>query len=222
MQSSSPRSRWVREVVITIPTWRLWVLITVAAVTSVLAAFHAIYPFLSVTKPVAANVLVVEGWLPDYALHHALDEYRKGGYELLVTSGGPLESGHHLSAYGDYATLAAATLRKMGMDPKSLVEAPAIKVERNRTYESAREVRAKLGSLSITIRGVNVVTEGPHARRTRLVYRRVFPPGTKVGVIATSSQEFDPDHWWRSSEGIKATFTEAIGWIYEFIFSSGR
>lgn len=42
---------------------------------------------LSETRRVEANTLVVEGWLPDYALEQALSEARSGNYDFIVTTG---------------------------------------------------------------------------------------------------------------------------------------
>lgn len=177
---------------------------------------------LSVSRPVAANILVVEGWLPDYALQQSLDEFRNGQYEYLVTAGGPLEQGYFLSGYGSYAHLAGATLKKLGLPGDRLIEAPAPETLRNRTFESVRSVRAKLNDRGIRIQGINVVSMGPHARRTRLVYQRVFGRNANVGVIAVAPRNYDPNRWWKSSEGVKSVFGEALGWVHELVLDSGR
>lgn len=178
--------------------------------------------FLSVNRPVAANVLVVEGWLPDYALQQSLDEFRNGQYERLVTAGGLLEQGYFLSDYGSYANLAGASLIKLGLPGDRLIEAPAPETFRNRTFESVRSVRAKLNERGIRIQGINVVSMGPHARRTRLVYQRVFGRYVNVGVIAVAPRDYDPNHWWKSSQGVESVFGEALGWVYELVLDSGR
>ena len=33
--------------------------------------------FLSADRPVQANVLIVEGWLPDYAMRGAIEEFKR-------------------------------------------------------------------------------------------------------------------------------------------------
>ena len=43
--------------------------------------------FLSVTKPVVANVLLIEGWMLDPALIIASNEFRTKNYEFIVTTG---------------------------------------------------------------------------------------------------------------------------------------
>jgi hypothetical protein len=50
-----------------------------------------LHPFLAMNVPVDAQILVVEGWLPNYALKAAAAEFNKGNYSVLVTTGGPIE-----------------------------------------------------------------------------------------------------------------------------------
>ena len=59
-----------------------------AAVLAVLlAVFFRVHPFLAVNNPVPADVLVVEGWVPAYALVDAWHYYQDGHYRLLLTTG---------------------------------------------------------------------------------------------------------------------------------------
>jgi len=50
-------------------------------------AFNYLTGYLSKSERVKANILIVEGWLPDYALDIACKEFRKDGYEYIVTTG---------------------------------------------------------------------------------------------------------------------------------------
>ena len=169
-----------------------------------------------------ANLLIVEGWLPDYALRDAVTEFGRGGYDYLVASGGPMERGTLVSGYATYAAIAAASLRRMGVPSDRVLEAPASRTYRNRTFQSARSVAQLLRARRLQPRGLNVVTAGPHARRTLVVYRKTFGDQTPVGVLSVPPQDYDPERWWRSSEGLKVTVTESFGWLYESLLSSGR
>lgn len=68
----------------------------IKVVISLLALFivfvyTGLQPFLSENEPAAdAQVLVVEGWLTDYALKAAMKEFRSHPYQVLVTTGGPI------------------------------------------------------------------------------------------------------------------------------------
>jgi hypothetical protein len=43
--------------------------------------------YLSKTGQVTANILIVEGWLPEYAVESAYKEFQKNGYEYIITTG---------------------------------------------------------------------------------------------------------------------------------------
>ena len=222
MDPQASKSRWFRKVTLWLPTWRVWICLLVILCGLLSGAVLSANRFLSMSRPVEANVLVVEGWLPDYALQEAVNEFRNGHYQYLVASGGPIEKGHFITGYDTYAAIAAATLRKLGFPNDRLIEAPAAKTFRNRTFESAKRVRTKLNDLGLNLQGLNVVSEGPHARRTWMVYRKVFGQMTEVGVIAVTPQNYDPERWWASNEGLKSTLTEGLGWAYELLLNSGR
>jgi hypothetical protein len=50
-------------------------------------AFNYLSGYLSKSEHVTANVLIVEGWLPEYALKMAYKEYQENGYDYIVTTG---------------------------------------------------------------------------------------------------------------------------------------
>jgi hypothetical protein len=50
-------------------------------------AFNYLSGYLSKSEHVKANILVVEGWLPENALKMAYEEFKKNGYEYIVTTG---------------------------------------------------------------------------------------------------------------------------------------
>jgi hypothetical protein len=50
-------------------------------------AFSYLSGYLSKTEEVKANILIVEGWLPPYALKMAYNEFEKNGYDIIVTTG---------------------------------------------------------------------------------------------------------------------------------------
>jgi hypothetical protein len=50
-------------------------------------AFNYLSGYLAKSEQVKANTLVVEGWLPDYALEMAYKEFQKTRYEYIITTG---------------------------------------------------------------------------------------------------------------------------------------
>jgi len=62
---------------------------------------NSITSYLSKTKKVDANLLIVEGWLPPYAIEMANDEFQKNGYDLVITTGLKI-SGYYLVSMNGY------------------------------------------------------------------------------------------------------------------------
>jgi hypothetical protein len=50
-------------------------------------AFNYLSGYLSKSEHIKANILVVEGWLPENALKMAYEEFKKNGYEYIITTG---------------------------------------------------------------------------------------------------------------------------------------
>jgi hypothetical protein len=179
------------------------------------AGARMVHPFLAPTRPVAARALIVEGWLPDYALGAALAEFQGGNYELFFTTGGPLERGSFLSEYRTYAGVAAATLQRLGMDTNALIVIDAPPRHRNRTFASAVALREHCEAHGIRLDAVNLVSLGAHARRSRLCFARALGPASvRVGVIAVEDADYDPQRWWRFSEGVKTVGGETLAFLY--------
>ena len=267
--------------------------------------------YLSKTQKVNANVLLVEGWLPADGIKTALDEFKKGGYDLIVTTGmrpvfegcilyenGYLvfltrdrlhnhkESGNHTievdafsSTGGDNsakfnlfvnnsyidsytadkkkrkyfchwkgeldaidsvtvqflndkhsefldrnlyvsrividdsviipalhysefdrgqwdgkqrvsnkadsnAEQARNLLLSLGVDPSSVISVPGNRVKINRTLTSALAMRDWLSSSDVKVRGINIISLGPHARRTWMTYHKILDKEYNIGIIS--------------------------------------
>ena len=109
-------------------------------------------------------------------------------------------------------------LRRAGVPEQSLQRVPRRDVDRDRTYGSALALKEWIRDHHLTVRGINIVTEGEHARRTRLLFQEVRGPEVKVGVIAVRNPDFKTTHWWRYSEGVREVLGESIAYIYVKLF----
>jgi hypothetical protein len=69
---------------------------------------------------------------------------------------------------------------------------------------------------------INVFTRSSHARRSRLVFAKVFGSGTKVGVISWTPPGYENEPWWRSSERAIDFLKETVGYPFELLLNSGR
>src|SRR3954467_2401052 len=69
---------------------RGWAAVSVLIILAAGLYGVGIVPFLAVTDRIDARILVVEGWVHDYAIRASVDEFRKGSYERTFTTGGPV------------------------------------------------------------------------------------------------------------------------------------
>jgi hypothetical protein len=201
-----------------VPTGRGWIAFLIAVTATLLFSINSIYPFLAVNAPIPSSILVVEGWLPDYALEQAKNEFDRHNYRLIVATGKRISRGLYLSRYRTYADLSAATLKRLGMKGQSVVAVPIDFAAKDRTYECAVAVRDWLAGSGLSATSINVFTLGPHARRSRLLFKKALGDTVAVGVIAAEDLDYDPHSWWRSSEGVKSIIEESVGYFYAGFF----
>lgn len=187
-----------------------WMVITVALVRSV-------YPFLAVNEPVGASVLVVEGWLSRKELDEAIAAFRAGRYAQVVTTGGPLHSWPE-SRDSTYAHKAAAYLRSHGLGTVPISAAPSPITHQDRTYNSAIVVRQWAQQSGIQLTRIDVLSRGPHARRSRMLYEKAFGPRVEVGILAVRPQDYSETSWWRTSTGAREVAEQAVGLLWVTLY----
>jgi hypothetical protein len=180
----------------------------------VVGVIRFVYPFLAITDPVPADVLIIEGWIPPNTMRQAAAEFRLGPYHRLillrpiVDTTDKYASGRYT---GDYM---ANLLIEAGVPQDEETTLFPLVAQKDRTYHSALAARQWLAEHGMDVKSLDVATLGPHARRSRLLYEQAFGPHVKIGIIAFSNLEYDPDHWWRSSEGVREVIGEIIAYAY--------
>jgi uncharacterized SAM-binding protein YcdF (DUF218 family) len=184
-----------------------------------LMILFGVYPFLALTERVDANVLVVEGWVHPYAIEASAEEFRDHHYQRIFTTGGPVVGkGGYINDYQTSASVGADLLKKTGIPSELVQMVPSRVMGRDRTYSSAMALRDWFREHDLQVRSLNIVTEGAHARRSRLLFEKALGPDVKVGVISIPSPDFDASHWWYYSEGGEEIVEEVIGYLYARFF----
>lgn len=215
--STAPRRRLgglLQQRICWVPTWRGWVLLVLCVGLAGIFAGREMCAFLTVNDPVPGGVLVIEGWAPPYAAREALAEFHRNHYSGIYTTGEPMEEGNPYIGYGDYAELTAARLLEAGAAPELVHAVPAPFVGKDRTYTMAATLKKRLEADGVSTAKVNIISVGPHSRRSRLLYQFAFGPNSQVGMIGLTDRDFDPVHWWRSSNGVRSVISEAIAYGY--------
>lgn len=175
------------------------------------------YPFLAVTQRVAGDVLVVDGWLPAYTLEQVIKEVNeRPDRQILVVKGlyqgDKYASGELLVNYtADYLVRSGAA---EGRVHKVFFKAS----DTDRTFRAALAVREWLAQHAPTTKSLDLVTLGPHARRSRVLYTKAFGDSARIGIISVQDPTYDPVHWWRSSPGIREVPFECLAYVYVRLF----
>jgi uncharacterized SAM-binding protein YcdF (DUF218 family) len=194
-----------------------WVIAIALVAAFMFFGLMNLYSFLAVTSPITADVLVVEGWVTDYALKQAFTEFESGSYGQVITTGIPVERGFYLSEYKDYAAIAAATLEKMGVPKEKLAIVPTPGVIKNRTQAAAVTLQEWIANSNNQIDSVNLFSSDAHARRSWMTFKKILSPQIKVGIIAAQPTGYDSNKWWGSSEGVRVVIAEAIAFVYALL-----
>ena len=200
-------------------SWRGRLLLLLVSIAVLLIIVRHAHPFLAVSRPTYGEILVVEGWVPDSVLEQAVKLFNEHDYQLIITSGGPLLRGAHLSEYSTYAELAAASLGRLGVNPSVIVPVPAPPVQTDRTFASALAVSDWLSKSNTPVTSLDVFSMGAHARRTQWLFQSALGDSIPAGVLAATHPGYDPKKWWASSAGVRTLIGESIAYIYaRFLF----
>ena len=201
-------------------SWRGWLLLLVTVTGIFLGWLFQIQPFLTENRRLDTNVMVMEGWIQEFAVRSVAGDFMRGSSQTIYTTGGPVTgSDHEASDFNTFASVGADLLKKHGVPAGSVQMVPCHEVGRDRTYNSALALRHWFQAHGIKISSFNVFTEDAHARRTQLLFQEAFGPDVAVGVVAIPDPDYDPRHWWRTSEGVRMILAENIAYLYaRFIF----
>jgi len=195
---------------------RIYAVLGFAALLLVLFILF-VHPFLAVTRRVDADILVVEGWIPDYMFPAVAREFREKPYRFLLVSGLQNDPEATSGTDPDFAH-AAAELKKLGVPAQEVIECPAPFVRWLRTSKTARAVRAKADTLKLGEKGVNVITAGPHARETWVAYEHAFGKVVPVGIISVPKIDYPANRWWLSRRGLIWVPKDFVAWVKEVLF----
>jgi uncharacterized SAM-binding protein YcdF (DUF218 family) len=205
------RERWTL-------TWTGKLLIVAVLAVLTVIGVRGLCGFLAITRPVGGQFLVVEGWMPTYAYREAAAQFREGTYRKIIAAGVLKDDGN---ADGDLREhFGEEKLIRFGVPSDLVVTASSGEIHRDRTFHSAMAVKQWLQDQGLQTTSIDVVTVGPHARRSRLLYEKALGNAVSVGVIAIEDRRFDPNHWWRSSEGVRTIVDESIAYLYARVFFS--
>lgn len=206
------RERWVLS-------GRGWLAVLALAVAAAVGFLVGVHPFFAITARVETRLLVVEGWIDLYAMKVAAEEFRRGGYERIFTTGGPVRGlGGYTNDYNTSASVGADRLKLVGVPAAVVQMVPSRVIGRDRTYSSALAFKTWCAENNVPLTRINVVTADVHARRTRMLFQEALGPEVEVGIISVPHPDYDPRRWWAYSQGVRAVLGECIAYVYARLF----
>jgi hypothetical protein len=213
------RLRFFKRRELPVPTVWAWCVALAAAAALLVAFVLTLHPFLAPVNPVPSRIMVVEGWMPEYALAQAAGDFRNKDFRLLIVTGGPLEVGHFLTGYTSLADVGAATLQRLGIDSSRIMAVPAPFVQKDRTYEEALSLKRWLSKSQTPEKALTLYSIGCHSRRSHLLYSRVLGKEYTVGIVACADRSYDNRRWWHYSNGVRAVADETLAYCYGLGYS---
>jgi uncharacterized SAM-binding protein YcdF (DUF218 family) len=195
-------------------------LVLVVLFGSLGAAFIlGVYSFLSITEPVEARYLAMEGWIDPKQVVATAQEFRAKQYERVFTTGGPPAGMMDTKDEKDtVAYQGAQRLRAAGIPSECVQAVGCFASERDRTYHAAIALRDWLKANNVTVSKLNLATADIHARRSRLLFQHAFGADVQIGIIAVPTVDYDARHWWRYSQGVRSVVGETIAYLYAVLF----
>ncbi len=201
------------------PTWQGWLLTAILLSALIFGLLAGIYPFLAPQKLPHEGIMIVEGWIPDQSLEEAVAIYKNGNYSKIACTGTPFETGSYLFEFKSYAEMTAARLKKLGIPETDLLVAVGELAMKDRTYLSAQALLKAIETRQISEKKFHLISTGPHGRRSRLLFQKAMGKEFDIGITSLPAADYDPDEWYRCSNGVRTVISESIAYFYiKFFF----
>jgi uncharacterized SAM-binding protein YcdF (DUF218 family) len=208
----SKRERWGL-------TWAGRILLLAILILSVFILGKTAVPFLSHQDTILSKVLIIEGYVEDYAYPEIIRKIEAMDPEIIITTGTSFNQGFYISGIPSSAYLIAHSLFVLGVDSNLIHIVPVQPdVLVNRTYNSALVSKKYLMANFPEVKSVNVISTSVHSRRSLYLFRKAFEPHIEVGNIVIDSMVFDKNDWHKTSRGFRTVTSELIAWFYNRLF----
>ncbi len=215
--------RLLQRRTVVVPTLLGWICLILLVGAPAVGWWFLGEKFLSATQRLPAEVLLVEAWTGPDGARAAGIEFNEAGhkYEHVVVVGG-FTGSRWTRRRWSMVEMAEHELSQCNVPSRQVIPVVVDDVESQRTFETAVAAHKALAARGIHPKAVNVFTRGAHARRSRLVFAKVFGSETEVGVVSWHPPGYDQVPWWRSSVRAQDFLTETVGYLFEGLLNSGR
>ena len=200
------------------PTILGWVIILFVITVLFRLSLVGIYYFLTVNSPVKSKTLVLEGWVPAYAIKDAIAYYNENDYDRIIVTGLPIVNYEFISPYKNTAEATVLALKYYGYSDSVYIANIPTSILIDRTYNTAVATKMLFDENRNWPKNFNIYSVGVHARRSRFMFEKAFGRDFSIGIIAHRDRTFDPKHWWKSSKGFRNVSNEFVATLYVMLF----
>jgi hypothetical protein len=113
---------------------------------------------------------------------------------------------------------AANYLKDSGIPDSLIIPVITTHKIKSRTFTTALDIKEWL---RINTPGpkhaLTVFSQGPHARRSYILYKKAFGTSADIGIISCPTGSFDSSNWWQTRTGWESILYETAGLIYASI-----
>jgi len=171
--------------------------------------FPLLYRFISnVPKRSDAQVLVVQGWVFNFVVEEAVEEFRRGRYRAVLVTGNNFEAGR-----------TGKKLITKGVPEDRVVVIPySKKVVNHFTFHEAFSVKDALKRNFSDVTIINVATSSVHSKKTVTAFKKVLGKKVEVGIVATKSNYEKCNHRLMSKGMLRLTARFFIGYVYALLW----
>ncbi|HJN05176.1 MAG TPA: DUF1684 domain-containing protein [Bacteroidales bacterium] len=199
------------------PTLLGWVIILLFLAVIFRLSLVAVYYFLAVNNSVNSKTLVLEGFAPTYVVKDALKYYKENEFDRLIVTGIPIVNYEFIAPYKNTALATMTAIRKFGFNDTVYIADIPTNILIDRTYNTAVATKMLFDENNWP-KNFDIYSVGVHARRSRMMFRKVFGSDYDIGIISHQDRTFDPNHWWRNSKGFRNVSNEFVATLYVMMF----
>jgi len=177
-----------------------------------------IYSFLFLNKSVNTKTMVLEGWVPTYALQDAINYFNDNNYENFIVTGIPITQYEYASEFNYTSQATILALKHFGFSDTIYEAAIPTNIYKDRTYSTAIIANEIFNKHPEWEKSFNVYSMGVHSKRSLVLFKKAFPDSFKIGMIAHSDRAFIGEEWWKSSVGFRNVSNELLALTYSRLF----
>ncbi len=162
--------------------------------------------------------MVIEGFVPSYALEDALETYRSDGYKRLIVTGIAITKYECTSVFTNTAEATIHAIRQLGFTDSIYSARIPDNVYVDRTYHTAIATGILFEEHPEWPKSMNIFSIGVHARRSRMMFKEACGSEFNIGIIAYPDRSFNPDKWWKNSKGFRNVSNEFAATLFVSLF----